>query len=224
MIISCVQSDCNKTKIYKMARVREGDRIEILMMIGYGNRMRTQKEFCESFNNKYPRREPISQFNVSKIEKKNIGFWVMSGIIKIYKKGGPRISKVKQLNIILAVQEDYHKKNRDSASYNQICQSSDFKYLILNKWHPYKVLLLHELNEDEVTHMNLCNNNPQIIKRIVFSDVATFCPNGRGLPSCIQALMVVCEWLVRVKTKNGFLKHTLVKLCLLPLDICDESD
>lgn len=53
-----------------MARLTEKQRIEILMMVGYGDRIRTQAEVCELFNDKYPER-PITRSVVSKIEKKS---------------------------------------------------------------------------------------------------------------------------------------------------------
>jgi len=50
-------------------RLSTTQRIEILMMIGYGDRVRTQHEVCVLFNNKYPEK-PINQSVVSKIERK----------------------------------------------------------------------------------------------------------------------------------------------------------
>ncbi|KAJ8961850.1 hypothetical protein NQ318_021467, partial [Aromia moschata] len=46
------------------------DRIEILMMIGVGDKMRTQQEVCRLFHEMHPDREPVSQSTVSRIERK----------------------------------------------------------------------------------------------------------------------------------------------------------
>lgn len=43
--------------------------IEILMIVGYGDIVRTQQEVVELFNTKYPDR-PITQSAVNKVEKK----------------------------------------------------------------------------------------------------------------------------------------------------------
>ncbi|KAJ8937046.1 hypothetical protein NQ318_007122 [Aromia moschata] len=50
--------------------LNERDRIEILMMIGVGDRMRTQQEVCRLFHEMHPDREPVSQSTVSRIERK----------------------------------------------------------------------------------------------------------------------------------------------------------
>lgn len=166
-----------------MVRLSERERIEILMMIGYGNRMRTQMEVCEIYNAKYPDRPRISQSTVSKIEKK---YRDLGHVRDNYTKGRSSISEEKQLNVLLAVEEDCHKTTRNIALENQMSQTSVVKYLGINKWHPYKVQLVHELNEDDPDRrlefcerlMDLCHDNPQFSKKIVFSDEATFCLHG----------------------------------------------
>ncbi|KAJ8931856.1 hypothetical protein NQ318_009800, partial [Aromia moschata] len=40
------------------------------MMIGVGDRMRTQQEVCRLFHEMHPDREPVSQSTVSRIERK----------------------------------------------------------------------------------------------------------------------------------------------------------
>lgn len=166
-----------------MARVNERERIEILMMIGYGDRMRTQLEVSELFNNKYPNRAPISQSTISKIEKK---YRDLGHVRDNYVKGRPTISEDVQLNVLLSVEENNHKVSRAIADENKISQGSVLNYLHKNKWHPYKVQLVHELNEDDPDRrmqfceimMERCIDDPQFSRRIVFSDEATFCLNG----------------------------------------------
>jgi hypothetical protein len=51
-------------------RQSERQRIEILMMLGYGDRIRTQQKVCNRFNQKYPKRPPIIRSTVSRIETK----------------------------------------------------------------------------------------------------------------------------------------------------------
>lgn len=48
----------------------EHQRIEILMMIGYGERTRTQLKVCNLLNNKYPKNESITPTTISKLEQK----------------------------------------------------------------------------------------------------------------------------------------------------------
>ena len=53
-----------------MDRLSETQRIEILIILGYGDRMRNLQEVCNIFNDKYPKRNPITKSTVSKINKK----------------------------------------------------------------------------------------------------------------------------------------------------------
>lgn len=164
-----------------MARLSEKQRIEILMMIGYGDRVRTQNEVCELFNNKYPER-PITQSAVSKIEKKFRDL----GHVRDVTKGRPSVSDNKALDILLTVEDNPHISSRAVAADNSVCQSTVLKYLKRNKWHPYKVQLVQELLDDDFdrrlefceTMMNHCNNDPQFVRHVVFSDEATFYLNG----------------------------------------------
>ena len=53
-----------------MVHLTEKERIIILMMVGYGDRTRTQREVSTLFNEIYPHREPITQSVVSKTLKR----------------------------------------------------------------------------------------------------------------------------------------------------------
>jgi hypothetical protein len=46
-----------------MARLIEGERIEILIMVRYGDELRTHEETCELFNQEHP----IARSTVSKL-------------------------------------------------------------------------------------------------------------------------------------------------------------
>ena len=48
----------------------EKERIEVLMMIGFGDIVRTQQEVCSLFNASHPDRPPITRSTVSKTELK----------------------------------------------------------------------------------------------------------------------------------------------------------
>lgn len=165
-----------------MARLSEKQRIEILMMIGYGDNTRTQAEVCNIFNNKYPDR-PITRSTVSKVEAKFRNF---GNVGDKYSKGRPGVTEDQQLDVLLSVQENPHQPTRHVALEQSMCQTSVLKCLKKNKWHPYKVQVSHELNEDDFDRrqefcelmMDRCNNDPQFIRQCVFSDESTFCLNG----------------------------------------------
>lgn len=164
-------------------RVTETQRIEILMMIGYGNRVRTQQEVCELFNQKYPNRPPISQSTVSKIERKFIQFGHVRDVPRC---GRPQVDENKQLEVLLAVQDNQHVVSRQVAKDMDIAKTSVLKILHTNKYHPYKMQVHQELLEGDFERrlefcellQNMCLENPNFVKNILFSDEATFCLNG----------------------------------------------
>ena len=164
-------------------RLTEKERIEILIMLGTGDKTRTQQQVCNLFNNKYPNREPISQGTVSKIEKK----WRNIGIVKdIRRSGRPRVSDEKKLDILLTVQENPHTSSTHMATDNNLHQSTVSKILKQQKLHPYKVQFIQELLDDDPDRRNefcenmidLINDNARLLRMICFSDEATFCLNG----------------------------------------------
>lgn len=165
-----------------MVKLTETQRLDVLIMIGCGDRIRTQKEVCELFNIKYPDTE-ISQSAVSKIEKK---FRESGHVRDLPRSGRPSISEDKKLNMILAIEENPHKATQELALDHEVGKSSVKRILKKEKYHPYKIKLIHELNEDDPdrriefceTLMNICNNDHLFARRIIFSDESTFCLNG----------------------------------------------
>lgn len=157
-------------------------RIEILMMIGYGDRVRTQQEVVGLFNTKYPDR-PITQSTVSKLERK---FRETGSVDDLPKVGRPNINEETKLNVLLAMEENPHNSLRRISRYQDIPVTSVHKIMKLEKWHPYKIVLVQELSEDDPdrrmqfcqTLMDMCNTNPLLVKNIVFSDEATFTLTG----------------------------------------------
>ncbi|KAJ8937411.1 hypothetical protein NQ318_012528 [Aromia moschata] len=84
-------------------------RIEILILLGCGDKTRTQKQICEIFNTKYPDCR-IFQSTVSRIENK---FHEFGNVTDIPKSGRKRILDDKQkLDILLDIQDNPHKPTR----------------------------------------------------------------------------------------------------------------
>lgn len=160
----------------------EKQRIEILIMRGCGDRQRTQEEVCVLFNNRYPDENPIVQSTVSKILKK----FSEVGHVRDNLLHRSKVSEEVQLNVLLNFQENPHTNSRAVAADHDICHTSVLKYLKIHKWHPYKVRLVHELNEDDpdrrvefcANMMARCNADNHFVDRIIFSDEATFTLKG----------------------------------------------
>lgn len=161
----------------------ETQRIEVLIMLGCGDKTRSQMEVCEMFNNKYPHRPPISQGTVSKIERK---FRETGTVANLSKTGRPKISEDIRLNALLSVRDNPHASTREIGLNFNISHFTVNGILKAEKYHPYKVHALHELTEDDPDRrnqfcenmMNRCNMNPLFIENVLFSDEATFMLNG----------------------------------------------
>lgn len=166
-----------------MAPLTETQRIEVLIMVGYGDRTRTQQEVCNLFNIKYPN-TPITQSTVSKIEKK---FRETGHVKHVANAGRPKMNDNVKLDVLLSVAENHQINSRQIAADKDISKTSVLRLLKKEKYHPYKIHNVQEINEDDPDRrmqfcevmQDLCNQNPRFIRQILFSDEATFCLNGK---------------------------------------------
>lgn len=190
-----------------MAHLSETQRIEILILIGCGDKTRTQKEVCNLFNAKYPDR-PISQSTVSKIEKK---FRETGHVKHIANAGRPKINENVKLNVLLSTEENPHIMSRQIAANNEVSQRSVLRILKTEKYHPYKVQLVQELSEDDPDRrlqfceimQDLCNRNPRFVRNILFSDEATFCLHGSvNRQNCRYWSRENPHWIIEAHTQH----------------------
>ncbi|KAJ8960604.1 hypothetical protein NQ318_013895, partial [Aromia moschata] len=95
-----------------MSYLTESLKIEILMMIGYGDRARTQCEVVRLFREMHPDLPPLNQgtinpdiiqSTVSKIESK---FRETGDVKDLPKSGRPKITKDKKIDIVLSMEEN----------------------------------------------------------------------------------------------------------------------
>jgi predicted DNA-binding protein YlxM (UPF0122 family) len=191
-----------------MVKLTERQKIEILCMIGYGDRMRTQAEVVHLFNATHPDLPPINQSMVSRIEAK---FREFGHVRDLAKSGRPSPPEDQQLNVLLAVQENHHSTLREIAFSYDISVSTVQKVLRKTKHHPYKVCQVHELSEDDFDRRNqfcdqmqqLCNNDNNFVKRIIFSDEATFVLNGHvNRQNCRYWATENPRWMMEYHTQN----------------------
>ncbi|KAJ8955691.1 hypothetical protein NQ318_008562, partial [Aromia moschata] len=148
-------------------------RIEILILLVCGDKTRTQKQVCEIFNTKYPDRR-VSQSTVSRIENK---FREFGNVTDIPKSGRKRILDDEQkLYILLDIQDNPHKPTRQVAADNDVSKTSMLRLLKNEKYRPYKIHLVQELNDDNPDcrlefceiMANRCQDNPLFIKKTFF--------------------------------------------------------
>lgn len=167
----------------KMSYLSESHKIEILMMIGYGDRSRTQLEVVHLFRQKYPDLPPISQGTVSKIERR---FLEVGHVRDVPRQRPSKIDENTQLNVLLAMEENPVTAARRVARVNSIHHKSVLKILKSANKRPYKMQPVQELLEDDADRrvqfcelmMNAIDENRISSEWILFSDEATFTLNG----------------------------------------------
>ncbi|KAJ8959229.1 hypothetical protein NQ318_022492 [Aromia moschata] len=112
---------------------------------GCGDKTR-KKRVCEIFNIKYPDRR-ISQSTVSRIENK---FREFGNVTDIPQSGRKRILDDEQeFDILLDIQDNPHKPIRQVAADNDVSKTSILRLLKYEKYRPYKIRLVQELNDDD---------------------------------------------------------------------------
>lgn len=166
-----------------MARLSESDRIDILIMVGYGDKLRSHEEACALFNAVHNERPPISRSTVSRVVAR---YQESRSVKDLPRSGRPKINDDKKLNALITLQENPHMSTTEVARQENVSQSFVAKFLKIMKFHPYKVRLIHELTEDDPDRrlqfcegfMQHCVRDPQFLNHVVFSDEATFCLHG----------------------------------------------
>lgn len=169
-----------------MVELSERERITLLMIIGFGDRKRSLQEACNLFNETFPDRiSPISKSTVSR----NLSKFNETGSVKNNPRSGRKKTATDEenaLNVVLSVQEEPKTSVPKLALDNNMSERSVRRILKVNKFHPYKVQLHQELNEDDPDRrmqfcqvmMDAINGNNMLMNSIVFSDESTFCLNG----------------------------------------------
>jgi hypothetical protein len=88
--------------------------------------------------------------------------------------------------VLVAAEENPLHSVRQLALNNNVDHSFVVKLFKKEKYHSYKIQLIHELNEDDPDRrvqfweelMLRCDEDPDFLNNILFSDETTFCQNG----------------------------------------------
>lgn len=166
-------------------RLTETERITILMMRGYGDRVRSYEQVAHLFNDTYPEHEPVSKSTVFR----TVDRFERTGSIKDESRSGRPAAATndnKSLEVLQTVVENVHSSVRRVAQETNISKSSVHKILKTYKYHPYKLRLVQELLEDDFQkRIEFCDDmmtrfdvNNQFFTWTCFSDEATFELNG----------------------------------------------
>ncbi|KAJ8914085.1 hypothetical protein NQ315_014281 [Exocentrus adspersus] len=156
-----------------MGRLSERERIEILMIVGYGDRIRSHEEKCDLFNQEHPERAPIVRSTVGRL----VSEYFATGTVKdALDDFATRTHFSEETKLNREVQENPHCSTRQIGLNNNIDHSTVVKLLKKEKYHPYKVHVLYELNEDDPYGrldfceeiMFRCDGDPNFLNNIVF--------------------------------------------------------
>ncbi|KAJ8916358.1 hypothetical protein NQ315_005055 [Exocentrus adspersus] len=119
--------------------LQESLRIEVLMMIGYGEQVRGQAEVAVLFSENHPELPPISQDLCTDL----------GHVRDVKRQRQPRINEKDKLNVLLEYQEHSVSPARKVAREHGVSHTTVRKWLKEAKMHPYKIQLVHELNEND---------------------------------------------------------------------------
>lgn len=167
-------------------RLSERERISLLMMRGWNDRQRSYNEVRQLFNETFRRNGiPISKTSVSRLIRK---FNDTGSVKDRPRPGRPQTAtnEEMQMDIALSFVEDPHLSTRRAALHHDVSHMSVHRCLKSIRFHPYKMHLVQELNEDDPDRriefcdemMTIINNDNNFLHNIVFSDEATFQLNG----------------------------------------------
>lgn len=162
----------------------ETERIDILILRGYGDKQRSYQEVCDMYNNLHPDRHIKKNAVFRTVER-----YRMTGSVKNRPRlGRPRTatSEEKKLDILLAIEENPKQSTNQLALDYEIDQKSVRTILHTENMHPYKVNIVQELFDfDCDRRLEFCEilsrkieENPDFVNNIVFSDEATFTLHG----------------------------------------------
>src|SRR5215467_5317971 len=161
------------------------ERITILMMRGYGDKMRSHQDVANLFNDTYPNRDPISKVTVYRTVSR---FERTGSVADERRSGRPKTATNDDaaLEVLQSVIENHHKPPSKIAQECNISQRTVVRILKKHNYHPYKMRLVQELSEDDFDRriefceemMRRYDENHQFFNWICFSDEATFELNG----------------------------------------------
>ncbi|KAJ8950788.1 hypothetical protein NQ318_011282 [Aromia moschata] len=129
-----------------MSYLTESLKIEILMMIGYGDRARTQCEVVRLFRETHPDLPPLNQGTISKIEAQ---YREMGHVRKVPSKRQAVVDDDTKLNLLLALEENPITPTRQLARDSNLNHKTVLKILKYEKKRPYKMQAVQELLEDD---------------------------------------------------------------------------
>lgn len=156
------------------------DKVTAILIIGEsGNNFHAAERI---FNERYPDR-PISRTYLRELLHK----FQQTGSVHDGKRSGrPNIGIDKQIDIVAEIVVNPSSSTAQVASTSGVSRSTVHRVLTKNKFHPYKLKMVHQLSDDDPDRrLQFCENmstkilqQPDYVRTICFSDESTFFLNG----------------------------------------------
>lgn len=179
-------------------------KIEILMMVGFGERKRNQEEVAALFHENHPDLPPLSRSTVSKIEKQ---FRELGHVRHVPRRRPPKVSDETKLDILLTYQENPITPARQLSRDHNIDHKTVLKITNTTGIKPFKMQPVQELLEDDLDRrvefcevmMAALDNRQIYLDWILFSDEATFTLNGQVSLKVKQKIIYILKRINRYK-------------------------
>ncbi|XP_067205325.1 uncharacterized protein [Linepithema humile] len=170
------------------AKLSEQERVSLLMMRGWGDQVRSYNKVRVLFNRTFRNGDGLSPVSKSTVER-TVRRFMDNGTVKDLERSGRSksvASEEKQIEIAQAFVENPHLSLRRTGNEHDASHETVRKVLKNIHFHPCKIHLVQELNEDDPdrriefseTMMNRIDEDPLFLYNIVFSDEATFTLKG----------------------------------------------
>lgn len=182
------------------------ERIQIVKWVLSGNSYRNTKEL---FRRKYPERPIPSCSTISHVVKK---FSETGSVLnRKHNRMCTVVTEENRTNTQAFVEVNPHSSIRQLSAEVNLGTSSVYKILKTGRYHPYKIINLHELNEDDPDRrsefcewaMNTSTRDNQFFSRVCFSDEATFSLHGEvNRHNCRYWATENPHWMHETHTQN----------------------
>ncbi|CAH0391520.1 unnamed protein product [Bemisia tabaci] len=153
------------------------------MVIFYGQAGRNYSGATKLFNEAYPER-PADKTYLKRVVSKFLNIFTVKDAPR---SGRPKVrTDDKQIDLLADVVQNPRQSVKKLAGSHEISVGTAHKILKLNKFHPFRTKLVHEINEDDPDRrLQFCEvmlqkleADPAMVEKICFSDESTFFLNG----------------------------------------------
>lgn len=165
-----------------MARRSNEEKVD--MVFAYGEAQGNLSHAVRLFNQRHENSPPVCRKYIRVLVDKFRRFFSVKDAPR---SGRPKtIEEGEQVNILADLVQNPRQSIREVSAYHEVPYGCVQRLLKLHKFHPYRVKLVHELNEDDPDRRiqfceemeQLIHDDPEIVKKICFSDESTFFLNG----------------------------------------------